>query len=205
MFNRTTRLHFRIARAARTVLLAAEDSPAEDSGSPETTGVGTAFPAEVLDGLNRQITAEIFSAYLYLAMSGWCENQNLTGAAALFLKQWHEELEHVDDFFRFVNDRMGEVSLGQVDAPPRQFADIVDVFRKTLDHEREVTAMIHGLRDTAKQAGDHAAEVFLQKYIDEQVEEENEADRLLTMVERMSGSPADLEMLDKQLGEIAKE
>lgn len=196
MFRRPTGL----GRAARKLMLAAEGEPVH-----ATTGT-TPFPPEVLAGLNEQIAAEIYSAYLYLAMSGWCEGQNLTGAAALFLKQWHEELEHADDFFKFVNDRMGEISLGQVDAPPNQFADIADVFRQTLDHEVKVTAMIHGLRDTAKQTGDHAAEVFLQKYVDEQVEEEDEADRLLAMVERMSdGSPADLELLDRQLGEIAQE
>jgi len=174
---------------------------AADGGQDRTTP----FPQDVLDGLNRQITAEIYSAYLYLAMSGWCESQNLTGAAALFFKQWHEELAHADGFFRFVNDRLGEVSLGQIEAPPGRFSDIVDVFKQTLNHEREVTASIHGLRDVANQAGDHAAEVFLQKYVDEQVEEENEADRLLTMVERMSDRPADLEMLDRHLGELAQE
>lgn len=200
MFNKATRLRFRIASAARRVLLAADesDTPPQEAGA-------TPFPQDVLDGLNRQITAEIYSAYLYLAMSGWCESQNLTGAAALFFKQWHEELAHADDFFRFVNDRLGEVSLGQVETPPAQFSDIVDVFRQTLVHEREVTTLIHDLRDTAKQAGDHAAEVFLQKYVEEQVEEENEADRLLARVERMSERPADLEMLDRQLGELAQE
>lgn len=207
--KKLTGLRLGIARAARRVLVAADAEPAADVGesdAPLQEGGTTPFPQDVLDGLNRQITAEVYSAYLYLAMSGWCEGQNMTGAAALFLKQWHEELEHADDFFQFVNDRMGEISLGQVDAPPSQFADIADVFRQTLDHEVEVTAMIHGLRDTAKQAGDHAADVFLQKYVDEQVEEEDEADRLLAMVERMSaGSPADLEILDKHLGELAAE
>jgi len=175
----------------------------------ETTNVesngATPFPADVLDGLNSQITAEVFSAYLYFSMSGWCEAQNLTGAAALFLKQWREELDHAEDIFKFVNDRLGTVSLSQVDAPPSEFADIVDVFKQTLAHERDVTAMIHSLRETASQAGDHAAEVFLQKYVDEQVEEENEADRLLAMVERMSGDPANLELLDAKLGELAAE
>jgi len=199
VFNKATSLRFNIARAARTVLLAADESDMPQEA------VATPFPQDMLDGLNRQITAEIYSAYLYLAMSGWCESQNMTGAAALFFKQWHEELAHADDFFRFVNDRLGEVSLSQVEAPPSQFSDIVDVFRQTMNHEREVTALIHDLRDTARQAGDHAAEVFLQKYVEEQVEEENEADRLLTMVERMSERPADLEMLDRQLGELAQE
>ncbi len=201
MFNRVTRLRFRIARAARRVLLAADG----ESDAPSQEGGATPFPQDVLDGLNRQITAEVYSAYLYLAMSGWCENQNLTGAAALFLKQWHEELAHADEFFRFVSDRMGGISLGQVDTPPGQFADIVDVFRQALAHEREVTAMIHSLRDAARQAGDHAAEVFLQKYVEEQVEEESEADRLLSMAERMSERAADLEMLDRRLAELAEE
>lgn len=174
----------------------------ETEDEPQT---GTTFPAEVMAGLNRQIAAEIFSAYLYLSMSGWCESQNLPGAAALFLKQWREELDHAEDIFKFVNDRLGTVSLDQIEAPPGEFVDIEDVFKQTFDHERDVTAMIHALREMAIKAGDQAAEVFLQKYIDEQVEEEEEADRLLSLAKRMGGTPADLAMLDDKLGELAEE
>ena len=54
---------------------------------------------KVQDAINEQIKNEMYSAYLYLAMSAWCETQNLKGAASWMRVQAGEEVGHAMKFF----------------------------------------------------------------------------------------------------------
>jgi ferritin len=134
------------------------------------------------DAVNEQIKNEMYSAYLYLSMSMWFEAQNLPGFAKWMRAQYIEEQTHALKFMDFVVDRDGVVTLQTIAQPPATFASALDVFEKTLEHERRVTALIHNLYDLATKENDYASMSFFKWFIDEQVEEEASA---TLMVERL--------------------
>lgn len=63
------------------------------------------------DAINKQINAEISSAYLYLSMSAYCAANNRPGCAHWMRVQWEEELSHAMRLFEHVNDRGGRAVL----------------------------------------------------------------------------------------------
>ena len=151
--------------------------------------------------LNDQITAETYSAYLYLSMAAYFEDQGLPGFSAWMKAQAQEELFHAMKFFNFVNDRGGRVLLGAIEQPPTEWTSVVDVFQATLDHEKHVTSLINKLVDLAIEGKDHATNNFLQWFVGEQVEEEDTAGQILNKLKLMDQASGGLFMLDKELGQ----
>jgi ferritin len=155
---------------------------------------------KVQKAINDQITAEFYSSYLYLAMSAWCEDQNLKGFARWMRVQAEEEKQHGFKLFDYLVDRGGKVILGALDAPPENFDSIEDIFRKTLEHERKVTARIHKLNELAIQEKDHATVAHLQWFITEQVEEEASAEEILNQIKMVEGRPGTIFYIDRHVG-----
>jgi ferritin len=153
--------------------------------------------------INLQLKHEIESAYLYLAMSAYCESVNLPGIATWLRIQWQEELSHGMKLFRYINDRRGRVTLDTVEKPPKDYASPIAVFTLVLEHERKVTAAINNLYDLAIRENDHATQIELQWFVQEQVEEEKNADEVLHMLRMVGESGLSLLMLDRQLGQRA--
>ena len=152
------------------------------------------------DAINEQIRNEISSAYLYLAMSAYCESVNLSGTAHWLRIQWQEELSHAMKLIAFVNARGGRVMLQSIERPPAEFRSMLDIFQQVLAHEQKVTALINGLYDLAVKERDHAAQVELQWFVKEQVEEEKNAAEIVAQLKMVGESGATLFMLDRQLG-----
>jgi len=150
--------------------------------------------------LNEQINEELFSSYLYLAMSAWFESQNLPGFAAWMKVQAREENTHAMKFFEFVFDRGGRVVLQAIDQPPVDFKSPLDLFQQTLQHEQKVTGMINHIYDLASKENDYATQTFVQWFITEQVEEEKNASQILEQLKVIGDQPAALFMLDSYLG-----
>ena len=128
---------------------------------------------KIQDAFNKQINAELFSAYLYLSMSAYFESQGLRGMANWMRIQAQEESMHAMKFFNFINERGGKVSLTQIDEPKAKWNSPLDVFEETCQHESKVTGMINELVDLSISEKDHASNAFLQWFITEQVEEES--------------------------------
>jgi ferritin len=154
----------------------------------------------VQDAINTQVKDEIFSAYLYLAMSGYFESENLPGFAKWMRVQYEEELEHALKFFDFVNDRGGRVTLYAIDQPASDFQSPLDVFQRALEHERKVTGMINNLYALAVKENDYPAQVLLQWYISEQVEEEKNATNIVEQLKLIGKEGSALLILDRELG-----
>jgi ferritin len=155
---------------------------------------------KVQNAINEQIKNELYSAYLYLAMSAYFESQTLPGLAHWMRKQAAEEQEHALKFFDFVNERGGRVELRAIDQPPLEFDGPLAVFEATLEHERKVTGMIHDLYALSLQEKDYATQVMLQWFIDEQVEEEAHATEIVEHVRMLGQKGQALLMLDARLG-----
>lgn len=150
--------------------------------------------------LNKQINAELHSAYLYLAMAAYFEHRNLPGFAHWMRLQANEELGHALKFFDFIVERRGRVMLEPVGAVPAEWASSLAVFENALAHERKVTGLIHGLVNLAVEERDHASDSFLQWFVDEQVEEEASADAVVEQLKLAGDSGVALLILDRELG-----
>jgi ferritin len=154
----------------------------------------------VQDTINEQIKNELYSAYLYLSMSAYCEAANLRGCAHWMRVQSQEEVSHAMKFFEFVFDRGGRVVLQAIDQPPVDFKSSLDLFQQTLQHEQKVTAMINHIYELAVKENDYATQTFVQWFITEQVEEEKNASQILEQLKAIGDQPAALFMLDGYLG-----
>lgn len=154
------------------------------------------------NAINGQIKWELYSAYLYLSMSVWYMSSGLKGFAQWERVQAQEELAHALKFLDYVTARGGRVELQAVEAPPKDWKSPRDAFEFSLAHEKKVTGMIHDLVNLAIAEKDHATYNMLQWYVNEQVEEEENATEIvekLRMIEDERGKGM-LYMLDKELG-----
>lgn len=155
---------------------------------------------KVQEAINDQIQAELYSAYLYLAMSAYCEEQNLKGFAHWLKGQHDEETSHAYKFMEHLQDRGGKVVLKAIEAPGTEFGTPVAVFEKVLAHEKYVTERIHKLYELALAEKDYAAQILLQWFITEQVEEEATASAILEKIKMIPEKSGGLFYLDKELG-----
>jgi ferritin len=149
--------------------------------------------------LNRQINEEFDSAFVYLQMSAESERLGLPGFANWFHIQYSEELMHAGRFFNFVIERNGDVVLEAIAKPEIGPETALSLFEKALDHERHITRCIFGLKDLARSESDHATDVFLEWFINEQVEEESNAQRVIDQLRLVDGSRNGLFMIDREL------
>lgn len=156
---------------------------------------------EVLNALNDQINAESYSAYMYLSMAAYFENMGLSGFANWMKIQYQEESAHAIRFFNYVVDRGGKVVLKSIEQVPTEFDGIVDVFEKTLVHENHVTDLINKLMSVASAANDHASQSFLKWFVDEQVEEESNVEKILATLKLINGQGNGIFMMDRELGQ----
>ena len=158
------------------------------------------FAPEVEKLLNEQIGHETYSAHLYLAMSAWLRSENLDGYAHWFYVQYKEEMDHALIFYNFVLNAGGTVQLGAIEAPPQAFASLADVLQQSLDHERLVTSLIYAITDTALKAKDFKTTQFLDWFVKEQVEEEDNATTNIGRLKYFGGDARGLHALDQEVG-----
>ena len=157
------------------------------------------------DALNGQINAELYSSYLYLAMSAYFESVNLRGAAKWMRVQAAEENAHAMRIYDHVIGRGGRATLKAIDAPPAKWDSPLAAFRAAHAHEVKVTGMIHRLVELAESDKDPAARGMLQWFVDEQVEEEASVEEIVQKLTMIKDSPNGLFMMDHRLGERGSE
>jgi len=150
--------------------------------------------------LNKQINREFYSAYMYLAMSAYCNTIGLPGFAHWMRMQYEEESMHVTKMYDYILGQGGEIHLLAIEEPPKEFGTPLAVFETTLEHEQHVTGLIHALMDLAVQEKDYATQTFLQWYVTEQVEEEANVHDILAPLRMVGEDKSGLMMIDQQLG-----
>jgi ferritin len=153
------------------------------------------------EAMNKQINAEMFSSYLYLAMSAHFEAESLGGTARWLRLQAKEEMEHAMKFFDHLIERGGKIVLKKIDEPESAWASPLAAFEAVAAHERKVTGLIHALVDKAAAEKDHASTIFLQWFVTEQVEEEANADEIVQKLKMIGESMNGLFMMDRHLGQ----
>jgi ferritin len=154
----------------------------------------------MLKTINEQIKFELYSSYLYLSMSAHFESANLPGFAKWMRIQAQEELEHAMKFFDYIHDRGGKVTLQALKQPPTEFGTPQSIFETVLEHEQTVTSLINNLYGLAVKEGDYASQVFLNWFVNEQVEEEKNATTILETLKMIGDRSTAIYQLDRHVG-----
>lgn len=149
--------------------------------------------------INSQIKAEYDSAYIYLAMSAYFKDAGLDGMSHWMKKQYSEEVEHAEKFIAYLYDRGARVIIPDVAKPKDEYTDALDVFKTAYAHEQYVTSRIYDLVDLAIAEKDYATQSMLKWFVDEQVEEEDNASGIVSKLERLGGDKHGIYTVDREL------
>lgn len=153
----------------------------------------------MVKSINHQINREHYSAYLYLSMASYAAAEGLNGFANWFTVQVKEEVFHAEKMYNYVNQQGSRVLLEAIEQPPTEFSSMLDLFEKTLEHEKVVTSLINSLVKLAREENDYATESFLQWYVTEQVEEEANPTDIIQKLKFVGKDGRGLLMMDKDL------
>ena len=159
----------------------------------------------LLGAFDDQIELEFYSAHAYLSIAAYFEDLNLPGFVHWAKLQSQEETGHAMRLFDFVHDRGNRVTLHGIDKPPADWASPIDAMQRSLQHERKVTAAINDLYEAAVEENDRAAQVLLQWFIEEQVEEEKAVEEIVDHLRIVGGDGTGLIVIDARLAERSPE
>lgn len=154
---------------------------------------------KVEDILNKQVNAELWSAYLYLSMSAWCESKGLKGFANWMRIQFQEETTHALKIYDYVLSRSGEIKLEPIAGVEHNWKSPLHIFEETYKHECLVTSLIANCYEVAVAEKDHATATMLQWFINEQTEEESNALDIIDQLKLVGEKGEGIYHLDKQL------
>ncbi len=154
---------------------------------------------KIIASINEQINKEIYSGYLYLSMAAYATSIGLNGFANWFIVQLQEELSHAGKFYDYLKEKKERIILSSIDEPPKDFEGPRDLFVKTLRHEQMVTKRIGDFIKLAKKEKDYTTEKFLQWFVTEQVEEEENASKILHKFDSLGKDKDSLLKIDSEL------
>ena len=150
--------------------------------------------------LNEQVNKELFSSYLYLSMSAYMSEINMNGYANWFRVQAQEEKDHAMIIYNYIISAGGRVKLKAIEEPQVEFDGIKNVLELTLEHERFVTSSIYKIYEVAMEERDYKTVRAMDWFINEQVEEEDNATDNIAKYDMFSSDPKALYLLDQELG-----
>ena len=150
--------------------------------------------------LNQQITNELYSGYLYQAMAAYFEEQDLPGFAVWYTAQAQEEVIHAFKFYNHLIERGARIELGAIEKPPVEWASPLAAVEAALDHEKKITADINRIYEAADETKDYASRPILDWFVEEQIEEEDNATNNVQKLRMVGDKGNGLYMLDKEMG-----
>lgn len=156
---------------------------------------------DLLKAFNEQIQKEYASSYIYTDMELYFKKLSLKGFERFFNQQSLEERQHAEQFVNFVFDMEGDVELKELEKPGGNYKSILDVFEQALAHEKFVTKSITELLELARKDENYAAENFLRRFIDEQVEEEAAFQEIVDTIKFLDDDKAALFSYNVALGQ----
>jgi len=155
--------------------------------------------AKVVQLLNQQINNEFYSAYLYLDFSNYFYDKELNGFGSWYRIQAQEERDHAMLFLQYLQNNGEKVTLEAIGKPAVELTNDIEVLREGLKHEVYVTGLIHTIYEAAYAVKDFRTMQFLDWFVKEQGEEENNADGLVKKFNLYGSDPRSLYMLDSEM------
>lgn len=137
---------------------------------------------KVYELINDQINKELYSAYLYMQFADFYADEGLDGYENYFLIQAQEERDHALIFRKYLLENDEKPALLAIDKPDKEFesGDFMAPLTAALEHEKYVTSLINNIYATAEEVKDYRACQFLKWFIDEQMEEEDNASDMIS-------------------------
>lgn len=148
--------------------------------------------------LNEQINKEFYSAYLYLDIANYYDDLDLDGYANYYNIQAQEERDHALLFMKYMQSNGLKVTLEAIDKPDKTFASVLDPLTAAAEHERYVTDLINRIYHEAHQEHDYRTMKFLDWFVNEQREEEENADSMVNRYKLFGQDPRGLYLLDQE-------
>lgn len=154
---------------------------------------------EVRTLLTYRIQQEELSSRLYEQMSLYLNDRGYKNAAKLYKKYSEEELVHAQWSKDYLLAFGLQPELPRLDAPISEFEGLPDIFRKTLEHETQISEQCNDLAKQALAMNDFMLFQLALKYTSEQVEELQKASDLVSMQETFGEEPHTLLLFDSHL------
>ena len=148
--------------------------------------------------LNQQINKEFYSAYLYLDMANFYDELDLNGYANYYTIQAQEERDHALLFLKYMQNNGLKVTLEAIDKPDKTFTTALDPLVIAAEHERYVTSLIDDIYHEAREGRDYRTMQFLDWFIKEQGEEEDNADSMVSRYKLFGTDAKGLYLLDQE-------
>ncbi|MBP1554172.1 MAG: ferritin [Oscillospiraceae bacterium] len=153
---------------------------------------------KIAELLNDQINKELYSAYLYLDMANYYDELDLDGYANYYMIQAQEERDHALLFMKYMQINGLKVTLKAIDQPDKVFDSVLAPLEIAAEHERYVTDLINNIYHEAQLEKDYRAMKFLDWFVDEQMEEEDNADKMISRYKLFGSDPKGLYLLDQE-------
>lgn len=157
----------------------------------------------MIDRLNEQINLEIFSSHLYLQMSSWCAYKSLDGCATFLSQHADEEMMHMRRLISYLQETGAFAIMGGMDAPPREFNSLQEMFEKIYSHEQYITGKINDLVHLANTEPDYSTLQFLQWYVAEQHQEEFLFKSILDKIKLIGTGGQGMFFIDREVAALA--
>ena len=148
--------------------------------------------------LKEQINKEFYSAYLYLDMSNYYDGLDLDGYANYYMIQAQEERDHALLFLKYMQNNGLKVTLEAIDKPDKTYSSILEPLEVAAEHERYVTSLINAIYHECYEDRDYRTMKFLDWFVDEQMEEEDNADSMINRYKLFGSDPKGLYALDQE-------
>jgi ferritin len=158
------------------------------------------FAKNCVDILNFRIEQEELSSRLYQAMSLWLNDKGYVGAAKAWKTDADGEMEHAQWAKDYLLAMGVCPKLPTLPEPPREFAGLPDIIRKSYEHEIVVTQQCNDLANYAFLNGNHLLYQLALKYLTEQQEELDKVQTYLDKLTAFGESQVALKLFDTELG-----
>lgn len=148
--------------------------------------------------INEQINKELYSAYLYLDFSIFYDDKGLDGFANWYKIQAQEERDHAMLMLEYLQLNSVKPTLDAVAKPDKVLTELMDPLKMGLEHEQYVTGLINNIYGEAYAVKDFRTMQFLDWFVKEQLEEEKNAEDMITKMELFGTDAKGLYMLDAE-------
>lgn len=146
-----------------------------------------------------QVTKELQAAMIYLQLSYALDDLGLTGMRDWMREHSAEELTHAAEFANHLLDRGHLPQIQNIEVPTLSIKTALDAFNAALEHERKVSASIRELARLAAEVGEFDARPLLDRFLDEQIEEEAVVGTVVDRIKMAGEDGAGILRIDSEL------
>lgn len=167
--------------------------------NPYATGKPTVTPLhpEFSEAVARQISFELYSSILYWKISAAMDLVGLKGAHKFFEARYNEERSHAEKFYNYLLDKQVNFNICGLEPITDNPKTLQEAFTAALNHELLVTQALTALWDHPNV--DPISKIFLQWFLQEQIEEEASLKNVLDRIDQAAGNASALLVIDQEL------